>query len=113
MVGTAAPDVLNTSAFSWSSLGSTCRSDYVQLGNAAVNLTDHALRERPEVEVQRHQHHDVPQRARIGPGHLDKGLPERLAGLRQGPHDLVYDVDAKPLAHVAIPRVTAALWATS
>jgi len=27
----------------------------VQLGNAAVNLTDHALRERPEVQVQRHQ----------------------------------------------------------
>src|SRR6516225_9854784 len=74
----------------------------VQLGYAAVNLTDHALRERPEVHVQRHQHDDITQRSWIGLGDLDEGLPERLANLRQGPHDLVYAVDAaKPLAHVA------------
>ncbi len=36
------------------------RMHTVQLGNAAVNLADHAFRERPEVHVQRHQHHDVP-----------------------------------------------------
>jgi hypothetical protein len=54
----------------------------VQLGDAAVNLTDHALRERPEVQVQRHQHHDVAQRAWIGPGNLDEGPPEWLASLR-------------------------------
>ena len=54
----------------------------VQLGNAAVNLTYHALRERPEVQVQRHQHHDVTQRAWIGLSDFDEGLPERLANLR-------------------------------
>src|SRR5262245_5167226 len=48
--------------------GSTCSTrgphpgHTVQLGNAAVNLTDHALRERPEVHVQRHQHDDITQR---------------------------------------------------
>src|SRR5687768_1660043 len=81
-------------------LAGKCRSGHIQLGNAAVNLAAHALRERPKVQVQRHQHHDVTQRARIGLGDLDKSLPERLASLRQSPYDLVYDVDAKLLAHV-------------
>src|SRR5260370_4325500 len=84
----------------------------VQLGNAAVHLTDHALRERPEVHVQRHQHHDVTQRAWIGLGDLDEGFPERLANLRQGPHDPVYTVHtAQPLSHVAIWPVAAAVGA--
>src|SRR5712664_2649631 len=84
----------------------------LNLGNAAVNLTDHAFRERPEVYVQRHQHHDVTQRGWIGLGDLDEGLPERLANLRQGPHDLVHAVDAaKPLAHVAIRQIAAAVGA--
>src|SRR5204863_7896494 len=78
----------------------------VQLGNAALNLTDHAFRERPEVHVQRHQHHNVTQRAWIGLSDLDEGLPERLANLRQGTDDLVYTVDAaKPLADVAIRQI--------
>src|SRR2546421_10712325 len=80
----------------------------VQLGNTAVNLTDHMLRKRPEVHVKPHQHHDVTQRAWIGLGDLDEGLPERLADLRQGPHDLAYAVDAaKSFAHVAIRQVAA------
>src|ERR1700722_4122690 len=66
------------------------RMHTVQLGNAAVNLADHVLRERPEVHVQRHEYHDVTQRAWIGLGDLDEGIPERLANLRQGPYDLVH-----------------------
>src|SRR5207248_11767860 len=86
------------------------RMHTVQLGNAAVNLTDHALRERPEVQVQRHLHYDVTQRAWIGFGDFDESPPERLARLRQAPHDLVYAVDAaKPLTHVAIWHVAAAV----
>src|SRR3954464_1847238 len=78
----------------------------IQLANPAVNLTDHALRERPKMHVQRHQHHNVAQRAWIGLGDLDEGLPERLARLRQRTHHLVYTLDAaKPLAHVAIGQL--------
>src|SRR5437868_14933798 len=55
------------------------RMHTVQLGNTAVNLTDHAHRERPEVHVQRHPHYDAPQRAWIVFGDFDARLAERLA----------------------------------
>ena len=54
----------------------------IQFRHAVVNLTDHPLREWPEVHIQRHQHHDVTQRAWIGFGDFDEGLPERPANLR-------------------------------
>src|SRR5438552_866870 len=86
------------------------RRHTIQLGNPPVNLTDHAFRERSEVHVQRHQHHYVTQRAWIGLRDLDEGLPERLPNLRQGTDDLVYTLDAaKPLAHVAIRQIAAAV----
>jgi hypothetical protein len=57
------------------------RRHIVQPGNPAIDLADHVLRERPEVQVQCHQHHDVTQRSWIGLGCLE-GLPERLANVR-------------------------------
>ena len=51
--------------------------------DAAVDLGDHVLRERAEMQVDRHQGDDLAQRAGVLLADLDEGLPERLARLGQ------------------------------
>ena len=85
---------------------------FVELGNAAINLADYIFRERPEVHVQRHQHHDVAQSIWIGFGHPDERSPKRLTSFRQSSHDPVYALyAAKPLADVTVRQIVAAVGA--
>jgi hypothetical protein len=78
------------------------RRDFVQLVDAAVDLADDVLGERPKMQVHRHQRHDRTQRVGIGFADLHEGLPERPAYLRQRLHDFVKHIDAVALADVAV-----------
>ncbi len=54
-----------------------------------VDRRDDLLRERTEVQIERHQHHDVMQRSRIGLVAFHERLPELPPCLRQPADDLV------------------------